>query len=527
VGVDVLDAAGSRRSYAGSLDATAGRWSVAAADLGSADGMTTAVLTASDAFGNVARLSRSFRVDATAPTVRLTLDGAPFPGNGAVPVLFGRPIAAGVTVEDGAVAAPPAAVLTLDGTPYAAGSPITAEGTHRLVATTTDCAGHSTTASALFSIDATPPALRSTSPAAGARVGAAVPAFSGVSDPDLARATVSGRPAAVSAGSFSLTPFPWREGKNDVAIELEDQAGHRATYQVSFTVRTAPLSVRILEGGAPLAAGATFLRPVRPEIRASDSTATIAATLNGAPFVSGTEIAQSGSYHLVATASDDWSRTARAEVSFTLDLGAGPQIAVTSPADGAVVPGPTVRVEGTVSGDAPTVTVNGIAATVTGGTWAVASVPLEPDVSNILVAIARDRRGRTATSGVTVRVVSGGPQVLILEPADGTTTNRQVIDVAGVVIGGRNRSADGTVTVAGRSVELAADGTFRALDVPLRTGANTLTASVVDRESRTGSAAVTVNADFTPPVIRFLARSGSEEAPLVDGASFSRPRASV
>ncbi len=529
--VDVVDAAGARRSYVGALDVPAGRWSVAGADLGSADGVATVLVTANDSYGHAARLSRSFRVDAAAPTVRLTLDGAPFPGarpgaappSGAAPFLFGRQIAAGVTVEDGAAAAPPAAVLTLDGAPYAAGTPIASEGTHLLVATATDCAGHTAATHALFSIDATPPELRSTAPAAGARVTAAVTTFSGVSDPDLVRATVNGRPATVSAGSFTLTPFPWREGRNEVAIELEDRAGHRANHQVAFTIRTAPLSVQILEGGAPLAAGSTFLRPVRPEVRASDSTATVAATLNGVPFGSGTEIAQSGSYHLVATASDDWGRTAHAEVAFTLDLGAGPQIAVTSPADGAVVPGPTVRVEGTVSGDAPTVTVNGASATVTNGTWVVASLPLEPDVSNTLVAIARDRRGRTATSGVTVRVVSGGPQVLILEPVDGATTNRSVIDVAGVVIGGRNRSADGTVTVHGRPIQLAADGTFRALDVPLQTGANTLTASVKDRENRTGSASVTVTADFTPPTIRFLVRVGSQEDSLVDGASFGSP----
>lgn len=529
MGVEVVDAAGARRSYVGSISNS--RWSVAAAGVGTADGNTTVLLTASDAFGNAARLSRSFRVDAATPVVRLILDGALFPGaapesappGGAVPVLFGRQIAAGVTVEDGAAAPPPPAVLTLDGAPYVAGAPITGEGTHLLVATATDCAGHSAATHALFSLDLTAPALRSTSPAAGERVTAGVATFSGVSDSDLARATVNGRPAAISAGSFTLAPFPWREGKNDVAIELEDRAGHRATYPVTFTVRTAPLSVQILEGGAAIPAGATFLRPVRPEVRTSDSTATVAATLNGAPFTSGTEIAQSGSYHLVATASDDWGRTARAEVGFMLDLGAGPQIAVTAPADGAVVPGPTVRVEGTVSGDAPTVTVNGVAAAVTGGTWVVAALPLEPDVSNTLVATARDRRGRTATSGVTVRVVSGGPQVLILEPADGTTTNRSAIDVAGVVIGGRGRSADGTVTVQGRPIDLAADGTFRALDVPLQTGANTLTASVRDREGRTGSAAVAVTADFTPPAIRFFARAGSQEEPLADGSSFGSP----
>ena len=531
VAVEVVDAGGARRTYAGTLSADGLRWTAAGVDLGNVDGMTTVVVIATDSLGNASRVSKAFRIDAAPPVVRLTLNGGAFPGsgagttppNGTAPVLFGRQITPGVRVEDGTAAAPPPAVLTLDGSPYVAGTPITAEGTHLLVATATDCAGHATSAHALFAIDLTAPALRSTSPAQGARVSAAVTTFSGVSDPDLARATVNGLPAAVSAGNFSLSPFPWREGKNEVAIELEDQAGHRATYQVVFEIKTAPLSLQILEGGAPIAPGATFLRPVRPEARASDSTATVTATLNGAPFTSGAEIAQSGSYHLVANASDGWGRTAHAEASFTLDLGAGPQIAVTAPADGAVLPGPTVRVEGTVSGDAPAVTVNGTAAVVTGGTWAVAALPLEPDVANSLVAIARDRLGRTATAGVTVRVVSGGPQVLILEPVDGTTTNRSVIDVAGVVVGGRNRSADGTVTVQGRSIDLAPDGTFRALDVPLQTGNNTLTASVKDRENRTGSASVTVTADFTPPTIRFLSRVGTQEEPLLDGASFGKP----
>jgi len=536
VAAEVIDAGGAHRSYTGVLSADGRRWSAAGVNLGSADGVTTVLVTATDSLRNSSRVSASFRIDAAPPVVRLTLDGAPFPGAaagatapaGAVPVLFGRRIAAGVTVEDGAAAAPPPAVLTLDGAPYAAGAPITAEGTHLLVATATDCAGHAVSVHALFAIDVTPPALRSTVPAADARVTTAPGSFSGTSDPDLATATVNGSPATVSSGApgvFTLSPFSWREGSNQAAIELVDKAGNRASYQVAFTVRTAPLSVQILEGGAPIAPGAVFLRAVRPEARASDSSATVTATLNGAPFVSGTQIAQSNSYHLVATASDDWGRSAQAEVNFTLDLGAGPQIAVTAPADGAVVPGPTVRVTGTVSGDAPTVTVNGVAATVTGGTWEVAALPLEADISNTLAAVARDRQGRTATAGVTVRVVSGGPQILLLEPADGATTNRAAVDVAGVVVGGKARSADGTVTVQGQTVDLAPDGTFRALDVPLQTGANALTATVKDREGRTGSAAVHVTADFTPPSVRFLARAtaGGSEGPLADGASFGRP----
>src|SRR6185369_342090 len=104
------------------------------------------------------------------------------------------------------------------------------------------------------------------------------------------------------------------------------------------------------------------------------------------------------------------------------------------------------------------------------------------------------------------------------------TTNRAAVDVAGVVVGGKARSADGTVTVQSQTVALAPDGTFRALDVSLQTGANTLTATVKDREGRTGSAAVHVTADFTPPAIRFLTRAtaGGSEEPLADGASFGR-----
>ena len=530
VTVEVIDAAGVRRTYSGTLSADGTRWSVAAADLGSADGIATVLVTASDAYGNVARTSRSLRVDAAAPKVRLLLEGAPFPGaapgatppGGAVPTLFGRAVAASAAVEDGAAAAPPPATLTLDGAPYGAGTSIAAAGNHLLVATAADCAGHGASTHAFFTIDSTAPALLGTTPANGARVTTAVTTFSGTSDPDLASATVNGRPATVATGgAFSLSPFPGHEGRNEVSLELVDRAGNRASFQVVFEVRTVALSVQILEGGAPIAPGTVFLRPVRPEVRPSDSTAQVAATLNGAAFASGSEVSQSGTYRLVASASDGWGRSAQAEATFSVDLGAGPAIAITSPADGAVLPGLTVRVEGTVSGDGPEVAVNGVAATITGTTWSVAALPLEPEVSNTILASARDRRGRTATAGVTVRVASGGPQVLILEPVDGITTNRSAIDVAGTVVGGRARSADGTVAVQPGSgppvtVPLATDGGFRVLDVPLATGSNTLTATVKDREGRPGTATVTVTADFTPPTLRFLA----DGAPLLDGASF-------
>ena len=308
-------------------------------------------------------------------------------------------------------------------------------------------------------------------------------------------------------------------------VELVDRAGNRSVETVTFEVRTVPLSVEIVESGAPLADGASFLRPVRPEVRASDSRAVVTATLDGAPFISGTEITASGSHHLVATARDDWDRTAGADVRFEVDLGPGPEVAITAPENGATLAGPTATVEGTVTGDGVTVTVGATPAVVSGGTWRAEGVPLEADVPNALEAVARDRAGRTASDGVVVQVTADGPQILILEPPDGVVTGLDRIDVSGVVVGGRRGSADETVTVENLGtgdrldVALATDGSFRADDVPLATGSNTLRASTRDPVDRIGTAEVAVVADFEPPVISVSA----DGEPLADGAAFGRP----
>ncbi len=534
VQVEVQPAGGAgAASYTGDLSADGTRWSVAGVDVGSADGTATATVVATDLIGNASRTSATWRVDATAPVVALTLDGAAFPGQapgaapaaGESPTLFGRAVAAGVRADDGAGSAPPPATLTLDGAPYAAGTPIDAEGDHLLIATATDCAGHAAAVHALFRIDRSAPTLASTEPAAGARLTAAPTSFSGVANEPLSAARVNGHDAALSGTSFQLSPFDWQEGANQVTVELVDLAGNRTTQTVAFEVHTVPLSVAILESGVPLADGAVFLRAVQPEIRSSDSRATVTATLDGAPFVSGTEVSTSGLHHVAASAQDDWGRTAAAGVSFTVDLGAGPQVAITAPADGAVVAGPTVAVTGSVSGQGVSVTVNGVPATVSGGTWQAAAVPLEPDAPTALEAVARDAAGRTATDGVTVVRVANGPQVLILDPPDGVLTPRDRIDVSGVVVGGRPATADGMVTVsnpatgASTSVGLAADGTFRVADVPLAAGANALRAEARDPQDRLGSVEVQVTADFTPPTIAFSA----DGAALAEGASFGAP----
>ncbi len=146
------------------VDAASGVWALAGVDLGTAEGNASVTVVATDAAGNVGRASRSFVLDTAAPAVTLTLDGAPFPGQvpgpspatGEQATLLGRAVAFRAVISDSTLAQPAAATLTLDGQPYAAGTPISTEGEHLLVATATDCAGRETVAHALFRLDLTP-----------------------------------------------------------------------------------------------------------------------------------------------------------------------------------------------------------------------------------------------------------------------------------------------------------------------------------------------------------------------------------
>ena len=330
---------------------------------------------------------------------------------------------------------------------------------------------------------------------------------------------MNGAAATVTNGTFSLSPFPWREGANTVAIQLVDAAGHRAAFTRTFTVRSIPPTVEILETGAPIRPGALFTRAIRPEVRPSDPDAALTVTLDGAPFVSGTEIAATGDYQLAASLTDAIGRTASASASFRVDLEPGPTVSIATPADSETVAATAVDVTGSATGNAVTVQVNGVPATLTGGQFTAAAVPLAADELTTLTAVATDAAGRTARHSVTVFARTGAPQVVILEPADGATTTRAAVDLAGVVLGGAAATADGTVDAAGLTTPIGPGGAFRALDVPLADGPNTLTVTAVDGFGRSGSASVAVTVDRTPPAVAVLA----DGQPVADGASFPGP----
>jgi RHS repeat-associated protein len=532
ISADLRRSDGSTATLSASVGSDGRSWSIPNVSLGTDDGRASVTLSATDRLGRSSRLLRSWPVDATTPTIELSVDGAPFPGaqqgETVLPTdpveTFGRSIAPRAFVRDGAAATPPSATWTLDGSPYTEGTAIDAEGEHLLVARATDCAVHVGGAHVRFRIDRTAVALLSTVPADGALLNAAVTTFSGTASGDLAFAKVNGLDATVTPGSgstparFVLAPFAWREGTNSVAIELVDSAGNRATFSRGFSIRTLAPSVEVLESGGRLLSGSTFARTVVPVLHSNDSAATLSATLDGAPFASGSPVSSEGPHTLVATATAS-GLSSSATVLFTIDRSTPPTIAITSPEEGATLPGPTVTVTGTVSASVVSVSVNGVAAVVSGGSFTASAVPLEPDVLNDLMAVARDATGRQAMDVRTVLVRSGAPRVLILDPPDGFVTNRARIDLVGTVVGGASTLADGLVRIGGLSAPVDAAGGFRVKDVPLVDGINALTVSGTDSHGRAGSGSILVVSDPHPPSLAITAGG----TPVLDGTSFTAP----
>jgi hypothetical protein len=202
---------------------------------------------------------------------------------------------------------------TLDGSPYASGSPVTAEGTHVLVVSATDAAGNASTANVTFTLDRTPPVI------------------------DL---------DAPSNGAYTRHPVT-----------------------ITFEATDANLDA-------------------------------VAATLDGAAFASGDTVTDEGPHVLNVTASDLAGNVTTVTTTFTIDSTA-PGLTVASPRDGALIAGSSVTVFGDVSDASPvTVTVNGLPAPVTGGTFSriVSLVAGE----NTITVFATDAAGNDSTVTLTV-----------------------------------------------------------------------------------------------------------------------------
>jgi len=229
----------------------------------------------------------------------------------------------------------------------------------------------------------------------------------------------------------------------------------------------------------------------------SDGNLWVVDVVNGVP-VNGTQTLISGP----GTGDGrNWSRPAM----FFLSTDTAPTVAVTDPANGAVVGGPAVTLAASASDDNGVTAVEFFAGATSVGVdtdgadgWSVIwDSTTGADGALTVTATATDTIGQTASEAVTVTVDNLGPSVAITAPAGGAT-------VGGVV--GVTAAASDAVGVA--QVEFAADGVSIGIDTngadgwavswdsaTSPDGAVSLTATATDTAGRTATDTISVTVD--------------------------------
>jgi RHS repeat-associated protein len=471
------------------------------------EGKKLITVEATDSLGHTTSASRAVTIDRTAPAIEIAEGGAPF-----AKATVNRAIALFVRAVD---ADPNVVVVAkLDGAPYASGKSIATEGNHTLLVTATDCATHTSTKSADFAVDLTPPAIRNLNPANGATVGTMPSSISGSTDTDAVSVEIAGtqfRATPAADGTFTLGSVPFGEGSNRFTLVATDRAGNSSSLDYTVKVKTAAPVVEIRESGLPIPEGALFNRTVTPVVRSNDPSATVTATLDGAPFTSGTTITTDGAHKLTGTATDALSHSGTAEVNFTIDR-TPPVVKITAPLAG-TIRSDQVEVRGT-AGDAVAASVNGQPVTLAAdGTFVLGSLLLEFG-DNSIVATGRDRAGNSGRDEVIVTRDDAGAAVLITYPPDRSLTNRASTDVVGRIL---TLGRGATVALGTTPLSLDPTGEFRVSGYTLTEGENTITVTATATNGVKTSATTHVTADFTPPSLTLL-ESGQ---PLVDGARFA------
>ncbi len=491
-----------------------------------AEGQHALRVTATDAAGNVASADRSFTIDLGGPQVEVS---SPAPGallDATVVTVEGRAsedtsslAVAGVTATLGAPAGGWRSFL-------AAGVSLEMEGENLLAVVATDAAGNATEMDLVVERDTQPPTVALTSPAESLITRLPDLTVAGAaSDRHLAAVTVNDAPVAVGAdGTFAL-PLTLVEGSNQITIVASDTLGHTATVTRTPILDTTPPVITISHGGAPLPEDLLVNAAVTPLIEVSDATAVnTSATLNGAPFASGTAIAGEGSYLLAVTATDAAGNQATLERTFRIDL-TPPVLSGIKPAAGSVIANASPPLSG-ASDDAVTVTVNGAAATVTAGTFTFPGLALG-EGANTLTIVAEDPAGNRRTLSHALTLDTVAPQVTVTVPAEGALLGESRVQVSGSVT---DANLD-RVTVNGLAAALAG-ASFQASVTLAADGAAAVTVRAVDRAGNAGEATVNVERDTTAPVLtlsepgagavlaaRTVTVSGVASDPHLDGVS--------
>ncbi len=368
------------------------------------------------------------------------------------------------------------------------------EGDNDIVASGTDLAGNTGTATLKLVVDTRAPEVSFTAPAVDACVDATTLQVSGtVTDPRVDKVVVKIGDQSINAtisGSNWTASVPVAEGKTLITVEASDTVGHTTSSSRTVIVdRTAPL-IEISE--APQFTN----RPVTFFVSAKDADANVVVTskLDGNDYASGTSITTEGKHTLVVVATDCAGHRSEKTVEVTLDL-TPPTIRNLNPANDATVGTMPNAIAALTDTDATKVEITGTQLSATpasDGAFTIAAVPFA-EGTNRFTLVATDRAGNVGSLDYTVIVKTNAPVVEIresgLEIPPNALFNRAVTPVI------RSNEPEATITATLNGAAYTSGTTITG------DGAYTLRATATDSFGHAGSAEATFTIDRAPPVV--------------------------
>ncbi|MEM7584995.1 MAG: Ig-like domain-containing protein, partial [Acidobacteriota bacterium] len=461
----------------GATTATLDGASFTLAGIALSEGANALTVEAEDGSGNVGSANLSVTLDTVAPTLEVRVDGAP--------LVDGAAFTGSITPE--ILATDPHAVTvtaTLDGQAYVSGTTIETPGAHSLTVTATDAAGNPAAPVVLaFETHQSPPALLALAPDDNTLTALATVGLTGQWQ-GADSLTVAGQPVTLLAdGQFATDPLTLAEGTNTLTLVATAANGLSTTvnHRIIRDATAPTLTVSAPADGALVSGAAIDVSGTASDAHGYQVVVNgVVAAVSGSAFLARDVPLVEGENVLLIRAEDELGNARELSRTVVSDT-AAPVVTFTDPAvSGTIVPGPTIRVEGTaVDPHLDRVTVNGEPATLSGDSW-VADVPI-PEGESTLSAEAFDTLGHRGEASVAVERDSQAPAVSITEPDEGHATTAASVDVRGTV----EDEPGVTVTVNGQAATITA-GTFEALAVPLVDGENLLTVRATDPQGNEG-----------------------------------------
>jgi cytoskeletal protein CcmA (bactofilin family) len=345
------------------------------------------------------------------------------------------------------------------------------------------------------------PADRSTVLETTLEIGAAYTDEGSGVDPGSVRLLLDGidrtEDAVVTAEEVAFTPAaPLAPGAHQVKLAVADLAGNLAEVAWGFTVQDLEpptITIEQPEDGFLTNQAAVEVRGTVTDTSAVTSVLVngASATLQGGTFSATVPLAE-GFNDVLVEAIDSFRNRSSAAVGVTLDT-VPPELILSSPADGVLVNGDSIRVAGEVTDGSgiERLTVDGTEVANPGGPFET-EIQLQHEGPRTIVVAAVDLAGNSTQAGREV-VRFSLPEVAITAPADLAFVAATTVEVSGVV-------SAGVTAVAVNGVPAALAGTsFLAQGVPLIEGGNTVTATATDGNGHVATATIHVVRDLTPP----------------------------